>query len=221
VARRNLVPLLLFLASASAVALMWWAFAATERTRYAATSAVRQSRSDIALGMQIHHAAGPIVDEFYRLRDLDGVSTSEYRAVGRSGLTVKVDALPRQTVDVAFFFDRSVADGIWELPNRPVRGDASLRYTIDVYQLTDGKHGQHRFTFTDPHYWATTGGHQYHIHLAKNKPVPNLLQMTSNVTVEPRYQRLVDDFAQFGSAQFRAKVVAARAKVAASGGGSG
>lgn len=211
--RRNLIPLLIFLAGAAAVAFAWMLFAKTEQDRYDATLKIAHSRSVIKLAMTVHHASGPISDESYLMNDIDGSSSSEYRAVGRSGTTIKVDSLPHQTIDVSFFFDKVVSDGIWELANRPVRGDATTRYTIEIYQLADKDHGSHRFTFNDPHYWATTGGHQYHIHLDKNKPVPDLLSMSSTVVVEPRYERLVNDFLGFGAQGFREKIVAARAKL--------
>jgi hypothetical protein len=145
--------------------------------------------------------------------DKDGTSTSEYRVIGRSGLVVRIEDLPRRTTDVPFFFDQTVSDGIWDLPDRPVRGDASVQYTIDVYQLSNGKHGSHQFTFTDPHYWATTGGHQFHIHLDKNKPLPDLLHMSSTTLIEPRYEKLVNDFRAYGSPLFRSKIDAAQARV--------
>jgi len=218
--KRNPVPFLLFVAGVVAVGAMWYAFATTERSRYSQTLKVRQSASDDRIEMRVHHLSGPIADEYYSMEDSNGISTSTYRAVGSNGLTVRVVALPRQTVDVAFFFDKVVQDGIWELTNKPVRGDASLRYTIQVYQLTNGKHGSRQFTFTDPHYWATTGGHQYQIHLDKNKPVPNLLRMSSTTLVEPRYAKLVDDFLNYGSPDFREKIAAAQAKIRAYKGGN-
>jgi hypothetical protein len=213
VLKRNLIPLLIFLAGATAVGLAWLLFATTEQGRYDATFKVAHSRSVIKLGMSIHRTNGPISDEIYQMNDIDGTSSSEYRAVGRNGTTIKVDALPHRTIDVSFFFDKAVADGIWELAKRPVRGDAETSYTIDIYQMTNGQHGSHAFSFTDPHYWATTGGHQYKIHLDKNKPVPDLLSMTSTVVVEPRYERLVNDFLAFGAHTFREKIVAARARL--------
>jgi len=212
---RNPVPLFIFLMGFLAVALMWRYFAIEHPDEYAAVRKVAHSHSDIKLGMQVHHTNGSISDEYYSMEDRDGLSTSQYRAVGRDGTSIKVDALPRQTVDVAFLFDRAVADGIWDLTNRPVRGDASTSYTIDIYQLTNGKHGSRSITFTDPHYWATTGGHQFQIHLDKNKPVPDLLQMTSTVAVEPRYERLVKDFLSYGTGQFKAKIAQAQAKLRA------
>jgi len=210
---RNPVPWLVFLAGMAAVAIMWYYFAIENKDEYAKVRQVARSHSDIKLGMQIHHSNGPISDEFYQMEDRDGSSSSEYRAVGRNGVTVRVDALPRETFDVAFLFDRTVVDGIWELSDRPIRGDATTRYTVDIYQLTNGKHGSHRFSFTDPNYWATTGGHQFHIHLDKNKPVPDLLRMSSTTLVEPRYQRLVTDFLTFGTPQFKEKVAEAQAKL--------
>jgi len=212
---RNPVPAFVFLMGFVAVALMWRYFAVEHAADYAAVRQVARSHSDIKLGMRIHHSSGAIGDEFYSMEDRDGLSTSEYRAAGRGGTTIKVDALPRRTVDVAFLFDRAVADGIWDLSDRPLRGDATTRYTVGIYQLSNGKHGSHQFTFTDPHYWATTGGHQFHLHLERNKPVPDLLRMSSTVTVEPRYERLGKDFLGYGTSQFRQKVAQAQAKLRA------
>jgi hypothetical protein len=151
------------------------------------------------------------------MSDIDGLSKSRYRALGRSGLAITIDERPRVTIDegpnVAFLFQQAVLDGIWELPSRPPRGDTSTHYTIEVYQLTGDRHGSHRFEFTDPHYWATTGGHQFHITLAKNKPVPDLLTLSSTTLVEPRYEKLVADFREFGPQSFRDKVAAAQTRL--------
>ena len=105
--------------------------------------------------------------------------------------------------DVAYLFGQTVQDGYWDLGDQPPRGDTSTQYTISVKQLVDGQHGEHQFTFTDPQYWATTGGHQFHITLDRNKPVPDLVSMKSTVIVEPRYGKLVDDILEFGSPGFR------------------
>lgn len=165
------------------------------------------------MSLTIRRQDGPIALEEYRMDDQSGLSTSEYRAVNRKGLTIRVEALPHETTDVPFLFDKLVQAGIWELRSKPPRGDTSTSYAVDVYQLTDGKHGSHAFGFTDPHYWATTGGHQYTIHLDRDKPVPNLLSMSSTVLVEPRYQKIVDAFVGYGSDAFRAKVAAAQEKL--------
>jgi hypothetical protein len=202
-----------FLAGLLAVVIGVWFFTVQESGRYAATSRVLAAPSEIRLRFEIHRRDGPVAQEEYRMDDLNGLSTSEYRALNRKGLTIKVEALPRETTDVAFLFDKLVRDGIWELRSRPPRGDTATSYDVEIYQLTDGKHGSHAFTFTDPHYWATTGGHQYTIHLDRNKPVPDILNLSSTVVVEPRYQKIVDDFEAYGSEAFRAKVTAAQAKL--------
>lgn len=211
--RRNPVPPLVFLAGVLAVALGAWFFATYEAGRYAATSRVAASPSEIRMSLTINRKAGPIASEEYRMDDQSGLSTSQYRAINRKGLTIRVDVLPREATDVPFLFDKLVSDGIWELRTKPPRGDTATSYTVDIYQLTNGKHGSHEFSFTDPHYWATTGGHQYTIHLDRNKPVPNLLQMSSTVLVEPRYEKIVDAFLDYGSEAFRSKVAAAQSKL--------
>jgi hypothetical protein len=215
VRRRNPVPLLVFLAGVVAVALGAWVFAKRDMPRTDAARQVLEAPSEIRYSMTVDHVGGPIAEEEYRMDDLSGASTSEYRAVGRSGTAIKVSTLPHETTDVVFLFEKLVQDGIWELSSKPPRGDTSVRYTVEIYQLVNGKHGSHRFTFTDPHYWATTGGHQYHIHLDRSKPVPNLLTMSSTVLVEPRYQEIVDAFRKSGTDTFRAKVAAAQARLGA------
>jgi hypothetical protein len=212
---RNYVPLFVTLAGFVAVGSGWFLFAKTEAGRYDAARRVAASYSDIRLGLAIAHDSGPILRETYRMEDRNGVSTSEYRVAGRNGLTVDVKSAPRETYDVSFFFEKAVSDGIWELRNRPPRGSAGIHYSIDVYQMVAGQHGSHAFTFTDPHYWATTGGHQFTIHLDRNKPVPDLLRMSSTTVVEPRYGLLLDDFTAFGSPAFRSDVAAAKLRVTA------
>jgi hypothetical protein len=211
--RFNPVSAFIALAIVVAIAGASWLFATNEAARHEAARRVANSPSEIRLRMMVHHRRGPIVEEDYKLADIDGLSTSEYRGVGRNGTAIKVSSQPRQTYDVAFFFDRAVSDGIWELPSRPPRGDTATAYTIGVYQLTNSRHGSHAFSFTDPHYWATTGGHQFHIKLDRNKPVPNLLELSSTTLVEQRYERLVDGFRTFGSEAFRAEVAATRARL--------
>jgi hypothetical protein len=213
---RNPVSLLVTLALLAGLAGMWWLFKANESGRYDAARRIAESPSAIRLSMVVRHKIGAIAEEDFRMADINGASSSQYRAVARNGLAIKLDSLPRETYDVSFFFEKTVVDGIWELASRPPRGDTATSYAIDVYQLTAGQHGTRRFSFTDPHYWATTGGHQFHIKLDKNKPVPNLLELSSTVLVEPRYQKLVDDFRAFGSPEFRAKIAAIQARLGGS-----
>jgi hypothetical protein len=208
----------MFVAIALGIAVigMWQLFAHTESGRYEAAHKVQQSRSEIHIGLTIVHDKGAIAQESYAIADVDGVSSVTYNVTDRAGKTVHVTAPAHKTKeygsDVAYLFGQTVQDGIWDLTNRPPRGDTSTHYTITVQQLVDGQHGSHHFTFTDPKYWATTGGHQFHITLDRNKPVPDLVNLKSTVTVEPRYGKLVDDIENFGSPAFRSTVAAWRAK---------
>lgn len=218
---RNPVPFLVLVAALIAAGGFYGVFQTTVAPRYTNTHKVLASRSDLELAMRVSHDTGPISEEDYAMSDVDGVSKSSYRAIGRSGVQITIAERPRETLDdgpnVAYFFQEAVADGVWDLRSRPPRGDRSTHYQIDVYQLTGDQHGSHRFTFTDPHYWATTGGHQFHIVLDKNKPIPDILKLSSTTLVEPRYEKVVDDFRAFGPQSFRDKIAAAQTRLKAHG----
>ena len=217
--RRNPIPFLIF---ALAIVGLLAAYAFFNRTvvpRYVGARKILDRRSEIRLSLKIRHDTGPLAEEDYDMSDIEGTSASEYRVTSRGGTIVSIKERPRQTLEaddnVAYFFGKTVQDGVWELTNRPPRGDVSTHYTVHVFQVTDGQHGSRDYTFTDPHYWATTGGHQFHITLDKNKPVPDLLQMTSTTLVEPRYAALIADFRAYGPDSFRTKAELARTKLGA------
>ncbi|MGH7709136.1 MAG: hypothetical protein ACREM8_12805 [Vulcanimicrobiaceae bacterium] len=213
--RPRAVPTFVMIAFLVGLVAVGYALTRTYQDRAHAVHNVATSRSELHLGLSIHHDRGPIADEEYRMSDINGISTARYRASNRHGVTITVELVPQPTYDVSFFFGRVDHDGIWKLTNRPPRGDLTTRYTLDVGQLIDGAHGSRRISFTDPHYWATTAGHQYRIHLERNKPVPDLLTLSSTTLADPRYLRVVDDFRAFGPEEFRAKVSAAQARLAA------
>ncbi len=214
---RNPVPPLVFLAALLGLVGSYAFFQKMLLPRYSASRQVLVSRSELRLSMTVRHDTGPLVQEDYAMRDVDGLSTSSYKALGRSGVQISIAERPRATTEngpnVAYFFQQTVADGIWELVSKPPRGDRNTHYVLDIYQDVNGQHGSRRVTFTDPHYWAATGGHQFQIHLEKNKPVPNLLNITSTTLVEPRYEKVVNDFRNFGPTSFKSKVTAARARL--------
>ncbi len=216
---RNPIPPLIALITLAGLVIVYQFFQAAVLPRYKASRAVLQSKSEVRLSLFVKHDRGPIVEEEYTMVDLDGVSSSRYRVVGRNNLQVAIDERPRETTEygpnVAYFFEQTVADGIWELQTHPPRGDTSVHYTIDVYQLVNGAHGSRHIVFTDPHYWATTGGHQFTIHLDKHKPIPDLVNLTSTALVEPRYEKVIADFRAFGPDSFREKVTAARLRLGA------
>lgn len=186
----------------------WKNFTSAERVRTAPT--------DSYASLEIAYDNPPIFDERYQMEDRNGVSTFSYTVVKATGSrtreSVTIKAPPEATYDVSFFFGQLVTDGVWGVPTRPPRGDTSAHYTLSVRQTEDFQTNSHSFTFTDPHYWATTAGHEYHIHLSPHGPLPNLLQLQGTGFQDPRYQQLVNDFRTFGSPQFRAAIVRARGK---------
>jgi hypothetical protein len=210
---RSIVPLFVLLAGLVAVAGGWLLFERTERASYDAAHRIAHAPSEIRMSLVIRRERGPIVEEEYRLVDLDGVSSAEYRGTARTGMQVKIASLPRRTTDVSFTFGKAVLDGIWDLPSKPLRGDTATRYEISVYQAIGEQHGAYRFTFTDPAYWAANAGREYHIRLDRAKPLPNILQLEGTTLSEPRYGRLVADFLAYGTPAFKARVAATQARL--------
>ncbi len=194
----------------------WRLFWPSETQRYRAVATVRQQRSLIHLRETVVHAKGPIAREELRLDDVDGRSSASYAVADRKGYVAHFSQ-PVQGYDVTFAFDLLVRDGIWELQKpRLFHGDTDDVYTVAIEQVAGARSGRHAFSFADPHYLATTAGRQYEIHLDKNKPVPSqadLLGLRATSTADPRYQKIVDDFASFGPPHFKQTVAAARQKL--------
>lgn len=194
----------------------WRLFWPSETQRYEAVKTVRQQRSEIHLSEAIVHAKGPIAREELRLDNVEGKSTASYTVADRRGYVAHFSQ-PIQGYDVTFAFDLLVRDGIWELQKpRQFHGSTSEVYTVTIDQVAGSRRGRHSFTFADPHYLATTAGRQYEIHLDKNEPVPSqadLLKLQSTSTADPRYEKIVADFASFGPPRFKQTVAAARAKL--------
>jgi hypothetical protein len=191
----------------------WKIFWPSESQRFQAVHAVRNQRSELHFSETVTHAKGPIAREEWQLDNVNGKSTASYRAENRAGSRVAKFTEPIRGYDVTFAFQKLVQDGIWELQTRPPRGNTNDVYTITVAQIDGSRSGKHKFTFSDPHYLATTAGRQYEIHLDKNKPVPDLVTLNSTSTADPRYQKVVDDFASFGPPSFKKTVAAAREKL--------
>lgn len=177
---------------------------------------IAHQKTAVYLRLTIQYDKPPLYAEVYDMRDIDGVSTAEYKVTGYSGKVITITAPPDRTTNVSFFSERVIADGVWELVNKPARGDTSKIYTVEIKQLADNKVGTRKIVFTDPHYWATTAGRQFQIHLEKDKPTPNLLTLNSTAVADPRYEQVVREFTEFGTPSFRSKVAAARAAVAKS-----
>lgn len=209
---RSFVPWLIVVAALAAVAGGWALFARSEAQRYAAVERVARSASDIRLALTIDYARGPIAAERYRMSDLNGVSDASYAVTNRAGTTATFHEAGAG-YDVSFFFDRLVADGIWDLTTKPARGRTDPRYTVTIDQRAGAERGGRTFSFTDPHYWATTAGRQFHIRLEKDRPVPDLLTLASTSIADPRYEKIVADFRAFGTPRFKRTVREARARL--------
>jgi len=175
---------------------------------------IANQESAYYLKMRIRYEKPPLYEELWDIRDVNGVSTAQYKVTGYSGKVVTVTAPPDKNTNVSFFAERVVADGIWQLTNQPPRGDTSKTYTLYIKQLADFKTGTRTIIFTDPHYWATTAGRQFHIHLDPKKPTPNLVTLQGSALADPRYERVVNEFLDFGTPSFKSKVAHARALVA-------
>jgi hypothetical protein len=182
----------------------------SENQRYQAVDVVRKQQSLIRFSQTITHDKGPIAREEWQLSNLNGVSKASYEAVNRAGTRVAHFSYPITGYDVTFAFEALVRDGIWELGSRRLLGKADDVYTISVAQTAGDRSGAHTFSFTDPHYLATTAGREFTIHLDRDKPVPDLLTLKSTSSADDRYQKVVDDFSSFGPPGFRVTVAKAR-----------
>ncbi len=207
------VPLFITVLSIAALVSGLFIFWGPETTRFAQSQKVRAAKSDDRMGLTITYDRGPIEREEYRMEDRDGTSTAVYRISATSGKSVTVSSPRVQTYTVPFFFEKLIQDGIWKITNRPPRGDTSAHYTLYIAQTVAHESGSRTITFTDPHYLATTAGRQFVIHLDRHKPTPDLLKLSSTVLADKRYQKLVQDFREFGAPSFRKTVADAQAKV--------
>jgi hypothetical protein len=187
-------------------------YTAGELRRMAAVAHVSKAPSELYARLLVRYDKPPLYEEEYRMQDVEGVSSFTYRVRGYNGRQVTVTAPPAAVYDVSFFFQRLDQIGVWQIVNKDPLADADAHYTIYVKQLADFKQGDRTVTFTNPHYWATTGGHQFHIDLSKQNP-QDLLKMQSTTLADPRYDEIVSGFRAFGPDEFRANVAHAKAQV--------
>ncbi|GAC1656011.1 MAG: hypothetical protein NVS9B12_07450 [Vulcanimicrobiaceae bacterium] len=191
----------------------WFVFAGPESARFHQVLKVKNSTSDVRLRMTVTYDAGAIDSEEYRMEDLNGRSTASYRITNAKGKTYTIASPMTATMTVPVLFQTLEQDGIWQVSNRPQRGNTNAHYTLFISQTVQNEHGVRTISFTDPHYLATTAGRQFHIHLDPNKPTPDLLKLSSTSTADPRYQKLVSDFREFGTPSFRKKVAQVQRQV--------
>jgi hypothetical protein len=172
--------------------------------------AVKAQKAPSALyaRLMIRYTKPPIYEEEYRTQDVEGVSSFEYRIRSYNCNEITIKAPAGRMYDVSFFFGKLNDDGIWQLVDRDPRPDADAFYTVYVKQLADYREGDRTVTFTNPHYWATSGGQQFQIDLSKRN-ASDILHMQGT---KLQYETIVNDFRNFGPEQFRANVRAAQAR---------
>jgi hypothetical protein len=190
----------------------WMLFAKTEHDRYVAVDKVREQHSEYRIQYELQHTDGPIGTETWTFHNVDGRSSVTYVATNRTGLKATFDEYV-EGYSVTFLFQKLVLDGIWDLESRPFRGSAETLHVVAIEQTADTAHGSHRFQFSDANYIANEAGREYEIHLDPKKPLPNLVNLKSTSTADPRYKKIAGDFAEYGSPTFRRTMAAARAKL--------
>ena len=210
--RKTIVSTLIVIGAFITAFLAYREISTNENARYMAVHRVEQSRSEFRLAYTLEHTEGPIAIEKWSMQNIDGKSTATYTATDRHGTEAKFNE-PIHNYDVTFLFEKLVADGIWELHTRPFRGKTDAVHIVQISQVADKASGSHQFSFSDANYLAVNAGREYHIHLDRNKPVPDLLTLQSTSLADPRYQKIVDDFQQFGSPNFKRTMALAKAKL--------
>lgn len=195
------------------LAIVYFMYWKTETSRIKDVAKLHQAPSRIYADMLVRYDHPPVFEEEYKMSDIEGVSTFSYRIRSYEGKQITISpARPEAMFDVSFFFGALDQDGVWQIVNKPPKGNTSIHYTVFVKQDIDFKEGIRTVTFTDPHYWATTAGRQYQIDLSKNRP-QDLLKLNSTSLADPHYQKVVDDFREFGPASFRERVARAQASL--------
>ncbi|MEO9170015.1 MAG: hypothetical protein ABI282_08350 [Candidatus Baltobacteraceae bacterium] len=208
--RRSVAPFIVIFAAIMLV-LGWFVYhGRNEFSHLSSISHARSAPSRIYVRLLIGYDKPPVYEEEYRMQDVEGVSTYDYRIRTYAGKQITITAPSRAMYDVSYFYGKVDQLGVWQIVNKPPLGNTAVHYTIYVKQLADYKQGTRTVTFTDPHYLATTAGRQFQIDLSKNDP-RDLLKMKSTALADPRYAQIVSEFRKFGPPQFRARVEAARA----------
>lgn len=174
----------------------------------------KSAPSELYARMTIQYAKPPIYEESYDMKDIEGVSSFQYRIRSYNCREITIKAPASKITDVSFFFGKLDQDGIWQLTNKPPLPDAAATYTVYVKQLADYKQGERTVTFTNPEYWAKRAGQQFEIDLSKGVP-KNLVFLAGQQAGDKRYQQIVTDFLNFGPDEFRHNVAAAQARVRA------
>lgn len=192
----------------------WRVYGMGEMGRYAPAIKAQKAPSELYAKLTIRYSKPPIYEEEYSMQDVEGVSSFSYRIRSYECRQITINQPSGKIYDVSFFFGGLVQDGVWQLVNRDPRPNATAFYTVYVKQLADYKQGDRTVTFTDPKYWATLPGQRYQMDLSKQNP-NDFLTVKGTSVAEPEYQKIVDDFRNFGPDEFRRNVATAQARARA------
>jgi hypothetical protein len=207
-------PIEIFIVVVAVVMLIlgWRIYGTGEMGRFGPAIHAQKAPSQLYARMLVRYPKGPIYEEEYRMSDIEGVSTFQYRIRGYAGRQITVNAPAARVYDVSFFFGRLDQDGIWQLVNKPPLPDAPAHYTVYVKQLADYKKGERTVTFTNPEYWAKKAGQEYEIDLSKGVP-KDFVHVQNDQASAPHYLQIVKDFLDFGPYEFKRNVAAAQARI--------
>lgn len=210
--RRFPIEILIIVLCVVMLAMGWRIYGAGEMGRFGPAIHAQRAPSQLYARMTVRYTKPPVYEEEYRMSDVEGVSTYDYRIRGYQGHEITVTAPSARVYDVSFFFGKLGQDGIWQLDDKPPLPNTRAHYTVFVKQLADYQHGERTVSFTNPHYWATKGGRQFQIDLSKGVP-SDLLHMQSTQVSDRRYEEIVTDFLDFGPEEFRRNVEVAQARI--------
>lgn len=211
--RSTVVPLAIFVFALLVIGFAVHEFWLPETGRISNVAKIANQPSAIYATLVMQYDRPPVYQERYAMQDVEGVSSFSYTIRTYAGKQITLEPrTPEVTTQVSFFFGKLVLDGVWDLMDKPPRGNTHVRYTVYVKQKADFKEGDRTIVFTDPHYWATTAGRQYEIDLRKTNP-NDLLTLKSTQLADPRYQKVVDDFLTFGPPSFRKNVARIRSEL--------
>lgn len=207
-------PIEIFIVVVAVVMLIlgWRIYGSGEMGRFTPVIHAQKAPSQLYARMLVRYPKGPIYEEEYRMSDIEGVSTFQYRIRGYGGRQITVNAPAARVYDVSFFFGRLDQDGVWQLVNKPPMPNALAHYTVYVKQLADYKKGERTVTFTNPEYWAKQAGHEYEIDLSKGVP-KDFVHVQNEQASAPHYLQIVNDFRAFGPDEFKRNVAAAQARI--------
>lgn len=213
----RLRALIVIAAFAAVMLLGYFSFLKPYFSDQRAVDKVLHANSTWTITMQQYLMSGPLSSQTYRVNNDNGKPSMFYSATNRDGTVTKQFDVPLSGPEATYLFEALRAEGLWELPDKPVRPHPRDEYVFYVAQTLGNEGGHRAFGFSDPVYWATTKGTEFYLDLKHpNKPVSS---MTRSLR-EPRYLNLVELMETFGPPSVQQAQGKIRAELAATNGAS-